>query len=98
MEKLSVPLTKSSVRMSSPMRIAPMFASSILALTAFASGCGKSPYDLAPVHGKVTLNGEPLTNAKVMFAPIAKSESRKSGKPAFGVLQPDGTFVLGTDK
>jgi hypothetical protein len=76
--------------------IAPTLAVSVLLLMVFGAGCNKPPYDLAPVHGKVTFNGKPLTNAKVMFAPIAKGESRKSGKPAFGVLQSDGAFVLGT--
>jgi hypothetical protein len=67
-----------------------------LAMTCGALGCDKSPYDLAPVRGKVTLDGKPLSGAKIMFAPIAKGETKKVGKPAFGVLQSAGEFVLGT--
>jgi len=59
-------------------------------------GCGRSPYELAPVEGKVTVDGTPLTNARVMFAPIAAGENRNSGKPAFGTLGADGHFVLAT--
>jgi len=60
------------------------------------AGCNKPPYDLAPARGHVTLDGKPLSAAKVMFAPIANGESIKSGKPAFGLLDSDGAFILGT--
>lgn len=90
-------LTDLSNRMRACRPLAATLASSV-SLTAIWAGCNKSPYDLVPVHGKVTFNGQPLTSAKVMFAPIAKGKSGRSGKPAFGVLQPDGSFVLGTYK
>lgn len=62
------------------------------------SGCGKSPYELADVRGTVTINGQPLTHARVMFAPAAVGgpTGANVGKPAFGTLQADGSFVLGT--
>ena len=60
------------------------------------AGCSKSPYELAPVDGVVTIDGTPIHDAKVMFAPIAQGENRNSGKPAFGTLEPDGSFKLTT--
>jgi hypothetical protein len=60
-----------------------------------SSGCTKSPYELAPVHGAVTVDGKPLTKGKVMFAPVAK-DGANPGKPAFGWLGPDGRFELTT--
>lgn len=60
------------------------------------TGCSSHPYELAPVGGTVTLDGEPITGAKVMFAPLAKSGNQKSGKPAFGMLQEGGGFRLST--
>ena len=60
------------------------------------AGCSRSPYELAPVDGVVTIDGKPITDAKVMFAPIAQGENRNSGKPAFSELGPDGSFVLTT--
>ncbi len=60
------------------------------------AGCSKSPYELAPVDGVVTIDGTPVHDAKVMFAPIARGETRNSGKPAFGPLEPDGSFKLTT--
>ena len=60
------------------------------------AGCNKSPYPLAQARGRVTLDGQAINKAKVMFAPVAQGESKLVGKPAFGVLQSDGSFVLGT--
>ncbi|MBL9162451.1 MAG: hypothetical protein JNL18_06965 [Planctomycetaceae bacterium] len=57
-------------------------------------GCSKSPHDLAPVRGVVTVDGKPFAAGKVMFAPVAKGESRNAGRAAFGRLQPDGSFTL----
>jgi len=67
-----------------------------IALGIAHAGCGRSPYELAPARGTVTIDGEPLCGGRVMFAPIARGESRDAGKPAFGTLQPDGSYVLTT--
>ena len=61
-----------------------------------ATGCSKAPYDLASVRGMVTLDGQPLSEGKVMFAPVANGGSAKVGKPGFGQLNADGTFVVST--
>jgi hypothetical protein len=65
-----------------------------LLIPATCIGCSKSPHDLAPVRGVVTIDGQPFAAGKVMFAPDAKGESRNAGRAAFGRLQPDGTFTL----
>lgn len=58
-------------------------------------GCGPGhDYELAPVRGTVAVAGSPLTAGRVMFAPVAAAGSLKSGKPGFGDLQPDGSFVV----
>lgn len=62
------------------------------------AGCGATPYELAPVHGTVVVNGKPLFQGKVRFAPIARGGDRNPGKPAFGVIQSDGTYRLTTFK
>jgi hypothetical protein len=67
---------------------------SLALILATCIGCSKSPHDLAPVRGVVTIDGQPFAAGKVMFAPIAKGESRNAGRAAFGRLQPDGTFTL----
>ena len=62
------------------------------------SGCNRSTLELAPVHGKVMIDSKPLFQGKVMFAPVAKGDSVRPGKPAWGNIQPDGTFRLTTLK
>jgi len=44
-----------------------------------------------PVSGKVTYNGQPLKFGSVTFQP-------RSGQPARGEIQNDGTFTLSTNK
>jgi hypothetical protein len=61
-----------------------------------ATGCSHSAYELAQVHGTVTLDGKPLSSAKVMFAPVEVGDNPNPGKPAFGLVQNDGSFVLTT--
>ena len=53
-----------------------------------SAGCQRSPYELAPVHGIVTIDGRPVSQAKVMFAPVENAENAANpGKPAFGLLR-----------
>lgn len=64
---------------------------SLLLVVIFGSigltGCGGPT--LVPVEGKVLYKGQPLTFGSVWFQP-------KSGQPATGVIQSDGTFSLET--
>src|SRR5689334_8120728 len=62
------------------------------------AGCSRPSLELAPVHGKVTIDGKSLFQGKVMFAPVAKGDSVHPGKPAWGKIQSDGTFRLTTLK
>src|SRR5689334_3016237 len=62
------------------------------------TGCSRSNLDLAPVHGKVTIDGKSLFQGKVMFAPVAKGDNVHPEKPAWGNIQSDGTFRLTTLK
>lgn len=59
------------------------------------AGCNGSPYPIAPTRGVVTIDDKPVPGGKVMFAPIAQGNA-ETGKPAFGEIQPDGTFELST--
>jgi hypothetical protein len=58
---------------------------------AFAIGCG-SKY--APVSGKVTLNGKPLSHATVMFSPVGKPGSIEAGEGSAGKTNEKGEFSL----
>ena len=72
------------------------FSSSVLLLavwltvaTAALTGCGRRGNELAPIGGQVAYRGKPLAFGSVMFLP-------KSGPPAPGIIQPDGTFKMTT--
>ena len=73
-----------------------LFASCMYAVAAVA-GCGKESFDVAPVHGLINVDGKPLFQGKVMFAPIAKGE-QNPGKPAWSEIASDGAYRLTTFK
>lgn len=49
----------------------------------------------ASVHGKVTFKGQPVTGGTLTFLPLA-DDNKEPGKSAVGIIQPDGTFIVGT--
>jgi hypothetical protein len=67
-----------------------------VAILGVFSGCGGQPYEVAPVHGAVKLNGTFLPQGGVMFSPVAKGDSINPGRAAVGMIQPDGTYTLTT--
>lgn len=67
------------------------FICSLLCLT--LSGCGGSDLDLVPVSGVVTLDGQPLENASVTFAPITDASIAPTST---GRTDKDGRFTLST--
>jgi hypothetical protein len=52
-------------------------------------GCGGSGLELAQVGGRVTLDGQPLGVARLMFQPEGL------GSPSYGTTDSDGRYVLG---
>ena len=63
---------------------------SLCLLGALCAGCGSSGPRLTPVEGVVTLDGQPLQGAAVLFEPQA------GGRPATGETDAQGRFVLKT--
>jgi hypothetical protein len=64
---------------------------------ALLSGCSQS--SLAPVHGRVTCQGQPVPQAGVIFSPMPKAEGdREGGKAGAGSTDADGRFVITTYK
>jgi hypothetical protein len=61
----------------------------VLLLLMVFTGCGKGGPQIAPVHGRVTLNGQPLENADITFQP----EDSKS--PSAARTDKDGHYELG---
>ena len=55
-------------------------------------GCGGENY--APVSGTVTLDGEPLADAKLIFEPIGDASGTAAGKVSYGRTDTAGHFTL----
>lgn len=51
-------------------------------------GCSRTPKNVAPVKGKVTLGGQPLADAIVTFSPVT------SGSPSSGRTNASGEYEL----
>jgi hypothetical protein len=61
----------------------------------FVLGCGGGgSKKLAPVSGRVTLDGKPLANAVVIFQPIAEKGSVEGGVSSKGTTNENGEFTL----
>ena len=73
-------------------------SAAFLACCSLLVGCSGSDYKMAPAQGVVMLDGEPLTGGKVMFAPVATSDTIHAGKPGFANIQSDGSFEVSTYK
>jgi hypothetical protein len=73
------------------MRLLPVLV--VLCLAGCGSGAG---YKLAPVSGKVTLDGQPLAGATVTFQPEASSKEGTAGPGSAAVTDAAGKFVLQT--
>jgi hypothetical protein len=68
-------------------------------LMAAAAGCsGGAPAKTHKVTGRVTLDGQPLPNAQVVFIPVSPEGKPAEGdfKQANATTESDGSFALGT--
>jgi hypothetical protein len=69
-----------------------MFKSLIAMLLLVSAGCGGDDLNLAPVTGIVTFNGQPVSEAGIMFQPV----NAAMGPPAYGATDENGYFELTT--
>jgi hypothetical protein len=65
-----------------------------LSLALLLAGCGGKSYKTALVSGLVTLDGEPLPNATVMFIPVADGAGKDSLPSSIATTDPDGRYSL----
>jgi hypothetical protein len=66
----------------------------LAALAVLSAGCSSEPYKIAPVSGRVTLNGQPVPRAAVMFQPVAVEGNFNPGPGSTGVTDADGRYTL----
>lgn len=70
------------------MRILANTAALLTLLALVTAGCGPGGPDIAGVKGKVTMDGEPLADASVIFVPVA------GGRPAAARTDAEGNYEL----
>lgn len=70
----------------------------VILLAAMGSmvGCGSDGYVLAPVSGKVTVDGEPAADLRISFEPVATAERKIPGPESIGITDDEGKFTLTT--
>lgn len=68
----------------------------LLLLLPAVTGCGGSEFQLAPVSGKVTLDGTPLAGAKVLLLPQADSADGMAGPTSNGLTDENGQYTVKT--
>lgn len=66
-----------------------------LLLAFLPTGCGER-FATAPVSGVVTLDGEPLAEARIAFEPLAPPEKILAGPGSYGTTDSRGHYSLET--
>ena len=69
-----------------------LLAALVTPLLLFSAGCSKQK--IAPVSGRILLNGKPLTNASVTFTPVGGKDNMEPGPSSAGKTDADGRYVL----
>jgi hypothetical protein len=72
----------------------PRVARGLLAAAAVLGlgGCGSD--NVAPVSGRVTLDGLPAAHVRVTFQPLGSAENRNPGPGSYAVTDADGRYAL----
>ena len=65
----------------------------IAAMMICAAGCQPAAR-VAPVSGRVTLDGKPLSGVHVSFEPIAREGSLEAGGGSYAITDADGKYTL----
>lgn len=60
------------------------------------SGCGTDGFVLAPVSGRVTIDGQPVAGVRISFEPIADEKRKYPGPESIAITGEDGSYKLYT--
>jgi hypothetical protein len=67
-------------------------ATTLLTMLGLCVGCGDG-LSTNDVHGKITMNGEPVTKGSITFMPTSK---KGINRPSSGPVNSDGSYMLST--
>lgn len=65
-------------------------------LAAVSLGCSGSKFEFAEVEGQIILDGQPVSEAKVVFMPTTTNENGESGPYSHGMTDAEGRYELST--
>src|SRR5262249_55401986 len=71
-----------------------MRALSVPLLLLVLAGCSSRPYKVAPVSGLITLHGQPLPGAAMVFSPLPHDKEIAPGPGSGAFTGPDGRYSL----
>jgi hypothetical protein len=77
---------------------AECFLPVVVAVLFAAVGCSEGRFEIVPVSGVVTIDGEPIAEAYVNFQPQATGEDGLAGVGSFGRTDANGRYELMTIK
>lgn len=72
------------------------WAAWLVAAPLLLAGCSGNPYEIAPVSGRITLDGDPVAKAIVSFEPVGEGDKLRLGPGSFGVTDAEGRYTLET--
>jgi len=73
-----------------------VWAISVLLLSIGNAGCESDGFVLAPVSGRVTIDGEPFAGVRIAFEPVADASRKIPGPEAIAITDADGRYTLYT--
>jgi hypothetical protein len=76
-------------------RLVPRYVWALAGLGALA-GCGSEGFVLAPVAGRVTVDGQPVAGLRIAFEPVGSASRPAPGPESIGVTDDEGRFTLAT--
>ncbi len=69
-----------------------IYGAYLLSYRVMMGGAGHPP--LGPIHGRVTLDGEPFVGATVIFNPILEKNSSEKLAASVGITDDNGRYIL----
>ena len=88
---ISRPIPEASMCRLSMIGLALMFVPCL-----FVAGCGSDGFSLAPVSGRVTVDGEPILGLRISFEPIGGPGRPAPGPDSIAITDADGKYTLYT--
>ena len=78
------------------LRARSRFLAAVVVTSIVMGGCGSDEFVLAPVSGRVTIDGQPVAGVRIAFEPIADEKRKYPGPESIAITGEDGGYKLYT--